>query len=60
MEQLKTFHIEISADIKAATLTEAVKNANLLLGINTPIFNFKLRVQDEKEKEKEGEGERNE
>lgn len=43
-------------DIKAATLTEAVKNANLLLGINTPIFNFKLRVQDEKEKE----GERNE
>lgn len=49
MEELKTFHIEISADIKAATLTEAVKNANLLLGLNAPVFNFKLNVKNEQE-----------
>lgn len=49
MEELKTFHIEISADIKAATLAETVKNANLLLGFNAPVFNFKLNVKDSEE-----------
>jgi len=49
MEELKTFHIEITADIKAVTMAEAVKNANLLLGLHAPVFNFKLNVKSENE-----------